>query len=257
MGLRAILSGSKSAFYQWVDSHSPKVSRLIQGGFPILISNQLRTQFRIMNLAHPAGPLPICDHEIDRSFYDERGAPKSEHQTVLHCGDFLTIDIAAISSYNASSKVLQVGYCLSTITPKGPGCYGSLRGYCQLRTPQRAASFHEHPYKSEAMGFFVSQWHRRKNQSYMFFHNVSWVPGKLSVQVCDRAGEPLMESGFKLLPNGSRLMSLKELLPQSLASYPRTPFLIRVKSSKPISSTQIYWDPESGLIPANHANFGE
>jgi hypothetical protein len=51
------------------------------------------------------------------------------------------------------------------------------------------------------MGFFVRQWDRRKDQSYMFFHNVSWVPGKLSVQVCDKAGEPLMESGFKRLPS--------------------------------------------------------
>ncbi len=251
-GSRQFLRSKGSAFFRWVDKHSPLIHRSFRHGFPILISSQIRTYFRIMNVSYPDAALPIAEQDVCFSFYESTGKFQCEHQALLGPEETKTFDIAEISGFDSGSEDLQVGYCMYTLRPKAEVYYGSLRGYAQFETSRFVASVHEHTYRIQNMRFFISSRDNLKDMAYLFLHNCYSINAKIKITLCDRPGDPISQRTLKLQSRGSQLHAVKELFPDHLSSPGSEAGLMHIVSKVPLTPTFIYWDRKTGMISAQH-----
>ena len=250
--LRSMLSDAKTAIYRWIDLHAPMKQGQFRYGFPVLMSDRIRTYFRLMNISYPEGDLPIADQDLQFSFYDASGNPGSQHQATLRSDRVETYDLAEISDFDASSPELGLGYCWITLVPKSPSFMGTLRGYVEFKTPNHTASLHEHGFSLDEMRFFVYRSKGPKGRYYMLLHNTSLKPAKLQADLSDQMGTILGTSGFELPARGSGIYTLEDFFPRLAAAALTKGRTIRVTSTQPVAPTFLFWDQDSGLITVQH-----
>lgn len=250
--VRSLLSDAKAALYRWIDSRVPVKRVPIRVGLPVLISNRIRTYYRIMNLPYPEGNLPIAEQDLHFAFYDAGGRFQSAHRITLGCGRIETFDVAEISRFDPSSPALQVGFCRLTLIPKAISCFGTLRGYIEFKTPRHAATVHEHDFRLRSIRFFVFRSKLPKGRYYMRLHNTAGKLAKVNVALNDRAGNVLARGGVELSPLATGFYTLEDFFPELPAADASRGCLIRVTSTQPLAPTFLFWDPDSGLITAQH-----
>ncbi|MDP6087507.1 MAG: hypothetical protein QGF68_15885, partial [Nitrospinota bacterium] len=250
--MRSIITDTKAAAYKWIDSHAPSKQRTFLEGFPFLVSNRIRTHFRIMNVPYPVGDLPIADQNIDFKLYSAGGNLLAERWFELACGQVHTYDLAELSGFDPSSTELQFGYCLVKLTPKALCYYGSMRGYFEFRTPNHAASVHVANFRMKSMRFFLYRSKVAKGRHYIVLHNHGAKQASLDAYLCDLKGNVITAGMFELPGLGTGMYSLEDMFPRLPTADAERGGLIQVKSTESTASFSLFWDSDSGQIAVNH-----
>ncbi len=247
-----VLRSLKSTLYSGIDSRVPLVNRPFQTGFPVLVSREIRTYYRVMNLPHPEDPLPICGLEARFSIYDSLGMLQAEHRLPLEEGCVKGFDLLELSGFDSSSVDPQVGWCSLDLVPNGVTYFGTLRGYIQFCTANRVASLHLHPYSLKAMRFFMAPQGRIGGHLYVFLHNKTEEPLKIWYTLSDPMGNSVAGAESQLPSFGSALHSIDALFSEQLDNLAGEPHVLQIGSTHPVAPTYFYWDRKSGLITAQH-----
>jgi hypothetical protein len=248
----SFLANAKAAVYHWMDSHAPVKNMPFRTGFPVLVSNRIRTYYRLMNLPYPIGNLSVTDQELNFSFQDASGKIRSRHRSALGRGQVKTFDLAEISGFDASSSDLQVGYCSLTLVPKSASYFGTMRGYIEFKTPNHTASVHQSNFRMNRMRFFAYGSNGLEGHYRVLLHNHNPKRAKLDAYLCDRWGGVVTAGKFRLPGWETGLYAPKDFFPGLSAADAERGCLIRVKSTQPIASNFFIWDPDSGMITVQH-----